>query len=114
MTFEKRAEFFLAGMKAHWDEGGRRILLGDNTGSGAVMLRPVRFQCVGVCISTRLSLYTFTVDHMYTQFRLSPDLPESDYYVNATVSVLLVSRFGRLFSCKTYSGADWMWVLSGP
>ena len=42
-----RAEFFFVGMKA---QGGGRILLGDNTGDGAVRLRPVRFQCVGVCI----------------------------------------------------------------
>jgi len=41
------AEFFLVGMKT---QGGGRILLGDNTGDGAVMLRPMRFQCVGVCI----------------------------------------------------------------
>jgi hypothetical protein len=30
--------------------GTRIILLGDNTGGGAVMLRPVRFQRVGVWI----------------------------------------------------------------
>ena len=28
----------------------RRILLGDNRGGGAVMLQPIRFQCVGVWI----------------------------------------------------------------
>jgi len=37
-------------MKAQRDEGGGRILLGDNTGSGAGMLRPVNFQCAGVWI----------------------------------------------------------------
>jgi hypothetical protein len=39
-------------MKVQRDVGGRRILLGDNTGGGAVMLRSIRFQCVGVLIST--------------------------------------------------------------
>jgi hypothetical protein len=41
-----RAEFYLAEMKDQWDEGGGRILLDDNTGEGAVMLRPIRFQCL--------------------------------------------------------------------
>jgi quinol-cytochrome oxidoreductase complex cytochrome b subunit len=41
-------------MKAQWDEGSGRILLGDNTGGGAVMLQPIRFQCVGVCFSLGL------------------------------------------------------------
>jgi len=27
-----RSEFFFAGMKTQWDEGVRRLLLGDNTG----------------------------------------------------------------------------------
>jgi hypothetical protein len=36
------------------DEGGIRILLGDNTGGGAVMLRPIKFRCVGIWISTGL------------------------------------------------------------
>jgi hypothetical protein len=36
-----RAEFCFTGMRAQWDEGGGKILLGDNTGGGAVMLRPI-------------------------------------------------------------------------
>jgi hypothetical protein len=36
--FETRTEFFPAGMKSKWDEGGGRVLLGDNTGGRAVML----------------------------------------------------------------------------
>jgi len=39
-------------MKAQADEGGGRILLGDSTGGGAVMLWPIRLQRVGVWIST--------------------------------------------------------------
>jgi hypothetical protein len=34
-------------MNVQWDEGSGRILLGDNTGGGAVMLQPIWFQCVG-------------------------------------------------------------------
>jgi hypothetical protein len=36
------AEFFLVEIKAQRDKGGERILLGENTGGGAVMLRPIR------------------------------------------------------------------------
>jgi hypothetical protein len=35
-------------------DGGEGILLGDNTGSGADMLRPIRFRCVGIWIPTEL------------------------------------------------------------
>ena len=42
------------GTEARWDEGGRRTLPGDNTGDEAVMLRPLRFQCSGVWISSGL------------------------------------------------------------
>jgi hypothetical protein len=48
------AEIFLAEMKAQRDEGGGRILLGDNTSRGAAMLQLIRFQCAGVWISTGL------------------------------------------------------------
>jgi hypothetical protein len=34
---EKRAEILLGDMKGQWDEHGGRILLGENTGGGAVM-----------------------------------------------------------------------------
>ena len=38
-------------MKEQCSEVGR-ILLGDNIGGGAVTLRPIGFQCVGVSVST--------------------------------------------------------------
>jgi hypothetical protein len=49
-------ESSLAGIKAQRNQGDGRILLGDNTGCGAVMLRPIRFQCVGIWNSTGLPL----------------------------------------------------------
>jgi len=70
------AELFLMGMKAKWDEGSGRILLGDNKDYGEVVPRPIRFQCTGVWISTGLPVYTYKVYQMYSQLRLSPDLPE--------------------------------------
>jgi hypothetical protein len=36
--FEALAEFLLQGMKAHREEGGGKILLGNNTCDGKVML----------------------------------------------------------------------------
>jgi hypothetical protein len=35
-------------MRAQRDEGSGRVLLGDKTGGGAVMLRRIKFQCVEV------------------------------------------------------------------
>jgi hypothetical protein len=39
--FPKHAELLFAGMQANADECCVRILLGDNTGGGVVMLRPL-------------------------------------------------------------------------
>jgi hypothetical protein len=43
IIFEKCTEFILAEMKDTKDEGDRRILLGDKTGSVVVMLRSIVF-----------------------------------------------------------------------
>lgn len=55
-TFFKRAEFFLARKDARAEDCGR-ILLGDDTGAGAVMLRPITFRCVAGCIIMWTALY---------------------------------------------------------
>jgi hypothetical protein len=89
--FERRVVFFLAGMKAQWDEGGGTILLGDNTGSRAVLLRPIRFRCVGVRISTGQFVYACITDRMRTQFRLAPEFPARVCCVSRGVSVLRCS-----------------------
>ena len=41
-------------MKQQWDASGGRTLLGDNTGGGTAMLRPIGFLCAGICFSTGL------------------------------------------------------------
>jgi len=51
-------------MKAQVDDDGGIILLGDNAGGEAIMLRGV-----GVCMSTGSLLYTYVVDRRHTQFR---------------------------------------------
>jgi hypothetical protein len=48
--FELRVEIFLAEKKPRWVEGGGRILVGDNTSGGSVVLRPIKFQGAGVLI----------------------------------------------------------------
>ena len=48
------SEFVLVVMKAQSHEGGGRILLGNYRGGGAVTLRLIKFQCVGVWISNCL------------------------------------------------------------
>ena len=79
-----RPEFFLAGMKAQRDKGGGRILLGDNTGGGAVILRTVRFQFGAVWIPAGLPcIYTYSWSHIchlfsshFRKIRLELDLAQ--------------------------------------
>ena len=65
LTFLKKpTEFFSAGMKAHGDEGGGRILLGDNTGGGRS-----GSSVFGVWISTGLPcIYMYSWPHVYKHF----------------------------------------------
>ena len=58
-TFERCAEFFLADMKAAMRKSGGRILLGDDIGGEAAVLRPIRFHCVGVWFSAGLTGITY-------------------------------------------------------
>ena len=48
---KKKKKYFC---NVQWDERGGRILLSDDTGGQAVMLQPIRFQCVEVWISNTL------------------------------------------------------------
>jgi len=38
------AEYFLAKMEVQWDKGGRWMLVSNITGTGVVMLWPIRSQ----------------------------------------------------------------------
>jgi hypothetical protein len=53
-VFETCAVISPPGMKAQGDKGCGRILLGDNTGGGAFVLRSIGFQCAGFWFSTGL------------------------------------------------------------
>ena len=61
ITFLKTyTKFFFAGIKVQWYESGGRIMLGDKTKSGMVMLSLIMFHTVGLQISTRLPhIYTY-------------------------------------------------------
>lgn len=48
-------KLFLVEMKAQWDKGDGKILLGGNTAGGVVVLWPIWFQCIGVWILTGLT-----------------------------------------------------------
>jgi len=62
-----RPDIFSPAIKAQGNEGERRILLGDNTGSGAVVLRPIGFQCDGIWLSTELPcLCMYIVGNVHT------------------------------------------------
>jgi hypothetical protein len=58
-------------MKAQWDEGDGRILLGDNTSRGAVMLLTIRFRCVEFGYQLYYLECTYIVDRVCTYFRLA-------------------------------------------
>jgi len=70
-------------MKKQRDEGDGRILLGDSTGGGAVMLWPIIFQCVGNPIGFHLdpSVCTGIIDDVCSQSRLALDSPRRNCYV---------------------------------
>ena len=66
----KFPSFFDEGMKAKWQDGGRRILLGHNTGCRAAMLELIEFHIGGDCISTGFHcMYTYVWPYN-SQFRL--------------------------------------------
>jgi hypothetical protein len=83
-----RVEFFYAGIKAQWKEGGG-MLLGDNADGGgrrerggagwAVMLQPIMFQCVAVWTSTGLPC-TYIVDHTNTEFPHAQNSTWTEYF----------------------------------
>jgi hypothetical protein len=51
-------------MKAQWEKGGGRILLGDNTSAGEVRLWPTSFHRAGVSISAGSAcLYIYSADY---------------------------------------------------
>jgi hypothetical protein len=89
VIFGTIAEIFPAGMKAQWDECGRRILLGDNTGRQLVTLRPIRAQCINVWISYWLCcIYTHSWPHVYSIIRLAQNSIWAGHCVCWEVSVL--------------------------
>lgn len=68
-------------LKAQRDESSGRILMGDNNGGEAMVLRAIRFQCDGFCILTELSfienihvnLTTCILNSHYRKILLAPD-----------------------------------------
>jgi hypothetical protein len=70
--------------------------LGGNTGGRAVMLRPMRFLCVGVWTSTKAPC-----NHMHAEFGLAPEFSGRLYCVSQVVPV-----FKHSDECLTGSGLE--------
>jgi hypothetical protein len=76
---------FLAGVEKQRHERDGRILLGDNTSGGAVVLRPIRLYFVVVLISTGLSFVRLAmraISSYICKIRRVPHLPELSRYVS--------------------------------
>jgi hypothetical protein len=82
-------------MKMHGSDYGGKILLGDNTDRGAVMLQPIRFQGIRVWISTgpffvymfiQLTVCMHKSD--LCKIRLMADILERYYCVSRGVSAV--------------------------
>ena len=93
-------DFLLAGIKAQRDQGDGRILLADNTGSGAVMQ-----SCCGRSGSNELKfglqlgsvIYTYIFDHVITQVRVAPHLPESNSFVRRGLFIYQEQFYGFFY-----------------
>ena len=91
--------------KRHWEEGCGLLLLGDDTGSVAIMLRPFIAQYSGVCISAgvpRLYVLQVTISILFSsvrKIRLGPDFREHKYRVNRGQS----TRICDILHSRTHS-----------
>lgn len=80
-------------MKAQSGEGDRRILLDNNTGGEALILRPIRFQWLEFGSQLDTPQYTYLLDRMNTfscemrKIRHVSDLPKRNHWVNRGVRV---------------------------
>jgi len=101
-----------------------RILLGNNTGDGAVMLQPIRCQSLGVRIPDGLiSVHIYSiVNHTYRnsdliKFRLAPYLPERYnfatleglfycYYVFSDIRIIPAVFINVTCCCKVTGRAE--------
>ena len=81
------------------------------TAGGAIMLRPIRFHCVGDQVSTGLHFMYFHTRSWpcvaYTQLRLVLDLPERNYCVSRGVSLVVLDTVKR----KYFQDVNKKWAL---
>ena len=107
-TASKRGELFLKESKAQRYEGEGRILLGDNTGGGAVMMQTISFHGVGKFgfWLTVSCVNTYLVDnvHALRDYRLpqqsrwelrSSEMLRSEFRTSAVLNVHTQLRFAK-------------------
>ena len=104
------AEFFLAAGKPQREEGGRRILLGDDTGGGAIKKRPFRFQGGSLShpqIYHHICVYINILNSGLRRIRFESKSREWNYYVKWEVFVItktvvnLVKLVSDFILCST-------------
>jgi len=101
--FWNAGSFFFTEMKTEREEGGWRIMRGENTGGYTVMLRTIRFQSAGVWIWTGrrwvymyLGMFTYVyADPTCVKFDLVPDLGERKYCITRVVCLYTYMQNGR-------------------
>jgi len=101
--FKRGTKLFVVGMKAQWDEGGRRILLGNDISDWAVMLRPLKFQCDGVLISAGpAALYVYSSWPHVHSVPTSAKLDCSRVFRDT-----VTAQFGSVWILKFYYSRYW-------
>jgi hypothetical protein len=84
-------------MKAQWDEGGRRILRGDDRSSGTIRLLPIRFP---VCLSFDFNWNPLYVLYLY---QIATSTVPSEMWVGECLSMKYMFQFSRN-SCLRHPG----------
>jgi hypothetical protein len=106
------AKVLSAGMKGQRDEDGRRILLCDNTGGGAVRLRLIRFHYVRVHISTGPPfMYVCSWPFVYLFPTCAPDLPERNCCINRGGGDVLKLWINTYYRRVRFFTVPWGWIL---
>ena len=109
MVFESCVDFCFAGRKALWDDGGGRILLGDNTDGGAVMMWfggiSARPQCVYIHIQLIIRIFNSALGKM----RLTPHVSEGN-----TNILTVLYKHSHVYNINIMTSEFNLWPAASP